>query len=80
MTVNREKQFTYWLEHEAKDCGLCDPPLEAQKAIQFLKNYLLGENWYVVTSESTEQVNSAIVWEILRKYSKEFRKELKQYK
>jgi hypothetical protein len=80
MTVNREKQFTYWLEHEAKDCGLCDPPLEAQKAIRFLKDYLLGESWSVTIPESTEQINSVIVWDILYKYSKEFRKELKQYK
>ena len=77
--ISREKQFTYWLEHEAKDCGLCDPPLDAQKALQFLTDYLLGENWYVATSESTEQVNSVIVWEILNKYSKEFRKEKKKY-
>lgn len=77
--ITREKQFTYWLEHEAKDCGLCDPPLDAQKALQFLTDYLLGENWYVAMSESTEQVNSVIVWEILNKYSKEFRKEKKKY-
>lgn len=77
--ITREKQFTYWLKYEAKDCGLCDSPLEAQKALQFLADYLLGENWYVATSESIEQVNFAIVWEILDKYSKDFRKEKKKY-
>lgn len=77
--ISREKQFTYWLEHEAKDCGLCDPPLDAQKALRFLTNYLLGENWYVTMPENQEQVNSVIVWEILNKYSKEFRKEKKKY-
>ncbi len=78
--ISREKQFTYWLEHEAEDCGLCDPPLDAQRALRFLKDYLLGERWYVATSENTEQVNAAIVWEILSKYSKEFKKEKKQYR
>ena len=76
--VSKEKQFTYWLEQEARDCGLCDPPLSAQSALQFLKDYLLGENWYVVMPENTEQINSVIVWEILNKYSKDFRKEFKQ--
>lgn len=78
--VSREKQFTYWLEHEAEDCGLCDPPLDAQRALRFLKDYLLGERWYVTTSENVEQVNAAIVWEILSKYSKEFKKEKKQFR
>ena len=78
MLVSKEKQFTYWLEQEARDCGLCDPPLSAQSALQFLKDYLLGENWYVVMPENTEQINSVIVWEILNKYSKDFRKEFKQ--
>lgn len=76
--ISREKQFTYWLDHEAKDCGLCDPPLEAQKALNFLVDYLLGEGWYVTVSENQQQVNSAIVYEILEKYSKDFRKEKKR--
>lgn len=76
--INREKQFTYWLDHEAKDCGLCDPPLEVQKALNFLVDYLLGEGWYVIVSENQQQVNSAIVYEILEKYSKDFRKEKKR--
>lgn len=71
--------LTYWLDNEAVDCGLCDPPMDAQKAIKFLKDYLLGEDWYVAMSESTEQVNTAIVFDILRKYSPKFRKELKKW-
>lgn len=78
--VSREKQFTYWLEHDAEDCGLCDPPLDAQKALNFLTDYLLGEDWYVVMPESQKQVNSAIVWDILYKYSSEFNKELKRWR
>lgn len=73
------KTFTYWLNHEAEDCGLCDPPLDAQSALNVLIDYLLGENWYVVMPESTAQVNSAAVFEILFKYSRRFRKEYKKY-
>ena len=75
-----ENKFTYWLEHKAENCGLCDPPLDAQKAVNFLKKYLLGDSWYVAVSENTSQVNCAAVHQILLKYSKEYRKEYKKYK
>lgn len=68
-----------WLKENDDPNNLCDPPLEPQLAVQFLCDYLLGEDWYVVMPESTKQVNSVIVYEILQKYSKDFRKELKQY-
>lgn len=73
-------KFTDWLDNDAEDCGLCDPPIDAQLAINFLKDYLLGENWYVAMPESPQQVNTAIVFEILYTYSKDFRKEWKEYK
>ncbi len=73
------KKFTDWLKNEAKDCGMCAPPLEPQKALEFLQEYLLGEGWYVTTPESTNQVNTEIVFEILSKHSSEFRKEWKKY-
>lgn len=73
------QKFTEWLKNDSIDCGVCDPPMEAQKAIDFLQNYLLGEDWYVTVPESTQQVNTVIVFEILMKYSREFRKEWKQY-
>lgn len=72
-------RFTEWLKNDAVDCGLCSPPMEAQKAIEILKGYLLGEDWYDAIPESTRQVNTAIVFEILWKYSKKFRKEWKKY-
>lgn len=75
--VSKEKQFTYWLEHEAKDCGIMQPPLNAQKALDILKDYLLGEDWYVVNPVNTEQCNTQLVYEILEKYSPEFKKEMK---
>lgn len=71
--------FTEWLEAEyAKDenkDNICPPPLNAQLAVDFLKDYLLGEDWYVVMPISTEQANTEIVHAILKKYSKKYRKE-----
>ena len=78
--ISREKQFTYWLENEAEDMGLMQPPLSAQKALGFLRDYLLGEDWYVVNPVNTEQCNAQLVFEILSKYSKDFRKEFKKYR
>ena len=74
------KSYVDWLDKNYEPDNLCDPPLKAQEAIYFLCDYLLGEDWYVVLPESTNQVNSAIVYDILCKYSKKFRKELKQYR
>lgn len=73
--VSEKNTFTYWLKHDAKDCGLMQPPLNAQKALGFLCDYLLGEDWYVVNPVNTEQCNTQLVHEILLKYSKEYKKE-----
>ena len=72
--------FTDWLENDSVDCGIMSPPMEDKKALEFLTHYLLGENWYVVGPISPKQVNTNIVHEILWKYSKQFRKEWKQYR
>ena len=72
--------FTDWLENDSIDCGIMSPPMEAEKAISFLTDYLLGENWYVVDPISPKQVNTNRVHEILWKYSKQYRKEWKQYR
>lgn len=77
LTYERMQHYDALVENEAKDCGLCDPPMNDKLAITMLKNYLLGENWYVVIPENSEQCNTAIVHEILMKYSKEYRKEMK---
>ena len=76
--VSRKNQFTYWLKCEAKDCGLMQPPLSAQKAVDFLQTYLLGEDWYVVNPVNAEQCNAQAVHEILMKYSAEYRKEYRR--
>lgn len=72
--------FTDWLENDSIDCGIMSPPMEAEKALSFLTDYLLGENWYVVAPISPKQVNTNRVHEILWKYSKRYRKEWKQYR
>ena len=72
--------FTDWLENDSIDYGIMSPPMEDKKALEFLTDYLLGENWYVVDPISPRQVNTNIVHEILWKYSKQYRKEWKQYR
>ena len=71
--------FTDWLENDSIDCEIMSPPMEDKKALEFLTDYLLGENWYVVDPISPKQVNTNRVHEILWKYSKQYRKEWKQY-
>ena len=67
--LKRQNQFTYWLRYEAKDCGIMQPPMNSNQALEFLKNYLLGENWYVVNPVNYEQCTTQMVYEILYKYS-----------
>lgn len=73
------KSYVDWFTENKEPDNVCDPPLDPQLALQFLCDYLLGEHWYVVMPESQKQVNSAIVDEILFKYSKQYRKEVKEY-
>lgn len=72
--------FLKWLkkENEKDKENMMPVSLNAQLAISFLKDYLLGQDWYFPSPVSAEQINTEIVYEILEKYSKEFKKELKQ--
>jgi hypothetical protein len=47
--------------------------------VKFIIDYLLGRDWYVVDPLSHDQVNEVALKEILKNYSKEYRKEVKQY-
>ena len=47
---------------------------------KFIIDYLLGDNWYVVDPLGREQINEIAIYEILQKYSKQYRKELKTVK
>lgn len=46
---------------------------------EFIIDYLLGRDWYVVDPLSTPQTNEIALEKILKKYSKEYRKEVKRY-
>lgn len=76
-------KFLEWLELQNRTVNrdnIFPPALDAQLAVDFLQKYLLGEDWYTVNPISTAQINTEIVYEILRKYSKRFRKELRKRK
>jgi hypothetical protein len=72
------RKFTEWIRDDAEDCGILSPPLDAQMAVDFLQNYLLGEDWYVINPISTQQANTEVVHTILYKYSRKYRKEWKR--
>ena len=44
---------------------------------QFIIDYLLGKDWYVVDPLGQTQINEIALYEILEKYSKRFRREIK---
>ena len=46
----------------------------------FIIDYLLGEDWYVVDPLGRNQINEIALYEILEKYSKRFKKEIKRRK
>lgn len=48
--------------------------------VHFIIKYLLGEDWHVVDPLGHNQILQIALEEILNKYSKEFRKELSDYK
>ena len=60
-------------------CGICPAPMEAQFALNILTDYLLGEDWYVAMPLNTKQVNACVVEQILDKYSKQWKKDWKNY-
>lgn len=47
--------------------------------VHFIIKYLLGDDWYVVDPLGHEQIIQIALEEILDKYSKEFRKEIKRF-
>jgi hypothetical protein len=73
------EKITKWMEKQ-ESYGIFLPPMEAQKAVDFLCQYLLGNNWCSPNPVSTRQINTEIVIEILYKYSSSFRKEVRRWK
>lgn len=72
--------FTKWLDENWEKDNMFPPSLDAQTALNFLQKYLLGEDWYIVNPLSTSQANCEVVHDILYKYSKKYRKEIKNNK
>ena len=80
ITRNEEKEFSIWLKRHQDPDNIFGPGMNASQALNFLKDYLLGEDWYISDPIGVDQANTVIVDEILRKYSKKYKKELKKYK
>ena len=52
------------------DCGMCQPPMDAQVALNELANFLLPDDYYIVNPVNNEQGNTQIVYDIERLYNK----------
>ena len=76
------KKINDWYAN--KEFELCDPPIEAQFALDLIFKTLVDdkENYPYLTTmtESTEQINSIKLDVILRKYSWKYRRYLRKIK
>ena len=70
-------KLTEWINNQP-DYGICNPPMSSDQALDFLFEYLIPGH-YDPIPESREQVNAHIVYAILVKYSKEFKREVHDY-
>lgn len=70
--------------YKNKEFELCDPPIDAQFALDLIFKTLVDDKenypYLTIMSESTEQTNSIMLDLILRKYSRKYRKYLKKQK
>lgn len=72
-----EKYFTEWLD-EQPNYGMCNPPMSAQMALDYLFDYL--DIAPISISQNAEQCNTEVVYEILWRYSPNFRKEVERWR
>ena len=71
--------FTEWLyEQDKNNDNILAPSLNSQLALSFLIDYLLDDNWCINYSASEGQINTHAVDDILTKYSKRYKKEIKK--
>ena len=71
--------FSEWLYEQEKDSNnILAPSLNSQLALSFLIDYLLDDNWCISYSASEGQSNAHAVDDILTKYSKRYKKEIKK--
>ena len=72
-----DSRFFKWLE-EQPSYGVCNPPMDGSAGLNMLFDYFdLSAD---PNPESQEQCNTYIVFQILMKYSKRFRKEYRAYR
>ena len=66
-------------EREDKD-NMYPVVMSDREALNFLEDYLLGDDYQITDPISNAQANVIVVHDILYKYSKRYRKEYKKYK
>lgn len=71
--------YTEWLNKNWDKNNMFPPSLDPQTALDFLQEYLLGEDYYTVNPMPNIQANCEVVHDILYKYCKQYRKERKQW-
>lgn len=72
-----DSRFFKWLENQPS-YGLCNSPMDGNVGLNMLFDYFnIPPN---PNPESQLQCNTYIVFEILMKYSRRFRKEYKEYR
>lgn len=76
--MSKENSFVQWLVDNSDPHNLFSPELDYDKAIHFLRAYLLGEDWYSCSAGNGKQINCDIVDSILFRYSRKYRRELKR--
>lgn len=69
-----------WLKEHGEKDNILAPSMDAQTAVNFLCDYLLGDDFCIMYPASNGQANTEIVCEILQKYSKRLRKEIRAKK
>ncbi len=77
-----QKRIESW--YEEKEFELCDPPIDAQFALDLIFKTLIDDkehySYLTTMSESTEQTNSIMLDLILTRYSRKYRKFKKEKK
>ena len=72
------EEFTDFLDKEIMTeedrKNIFPPPLEPQIALNILKDHFLGEDWYTVNPVGVKQVNTEVVYNILEKYPRGYKK------
>lgn len=75
-----QKRIDDWYKNNKSE--LCNPPIDAQFALDLIFKTLIDdkENYPYLTTipESTDQINYIMLDLILKKYSKKYRKYIKQ--